>query len=236
MGDRARQNNSSDWWRPKYNLGFPQAIELTTSIAAPLLAGFSIALIGVVAQASEHFRFPGTCVLFLAFAAVMLLVCVQCGFWARQYLTTPSETKNWYDDIDYVTQADAIKSKQRGNAAGYQAWISRARWSYQFALLSLLLGVAVLLMPGFNPSGPHAPGSEQPILRWAASGILFAMVIFELFWVFGLSLERVTWLKERKIVKWAVLTWFYPVAAREQRTRRKERIPKDRQRAVRMEN
>lgn len=88
-------------------------MELTTSIAAPLLAGFSITLVGVVAQASEHFRFPGTCVMFLALSAVLLLVCVQCGFWARQYLTTPSETKNWYDDIDYVTQADTIKEAKR---------------------------------------------------------------------------------------------------------------------------
>ena len=60
-----------------------------SNTAAPLLGGFSIALIGVVAQATDHFRWPGVALLLLACASIAFIICVQTAFWARQYLVRP---------------------------------------------------------------------------------------------------------------------------------------------------
>jgi hypothetical protein len=196
-----------DWWRPSSNLGFPQAIELTASIAAPLLAGFSITLLGVVAQASDRFLLPGPSLLLLAAAAVMFAICVQCGFWARQYLATPSETKDWYDEETLNFQLESIKARQRKSAPVYLAWVNRTQRTYQVGLLCLLAGIATVLPPQLE-----GDGSEHAPWRWIAAALVVCAFLFELFWIFGLSVGRVGWLR-RRLVKLAVLWWFYPNAA-----------------------
>lgn len=43
-----------DWWRPVY-LGRPAASEAMATVAAPLLAAFSVTVIGVIAQDVDEF-------------------------------------------------------------------------------------------------------------------------------------------------------------------------------------
>jgi hypothetical protein len=68
-------------WSVPSPYGAPAAVDSLSTIAAPLLGGFSITLVGVVVQASEKFRFSSIALLLLTVAAVLLLLCVQCGFW-----------------------------------------------------------------------------------------------------------------------------------------------------------
>src|SRR3954452_12145240 len=87
------------WWRPTL-YGEPAAVDMISTIAAPVLAGFTVALIGVVAQAPANFRWPGIALLLLLLTAVLFVMCLQCGFWARQYLVSRDEAASWFDDFE----------------------------------------------------------------------------------------------------------------------------------------
>jgi hypothetical protein len=54
------------------------------TVAAPMLAGFTVTLIGVVAQADDRFRYPELSLLLLTLAAAALITCVQAGFWFQR--------------------------------------------------------------------------------------------------------------------------------------------------------
>jgi hypothetical protein len=62
----------------------PDGLGTMATIAAPMLAGFTIALAGVVAQAADKFRWPGVALLLLTISAVLLVTSVQAGFWSQR--------------------------------------------------------------------------------------------------------------------------------------------------------
>ena len=72
--------------------GDPAALDALSSVAAPLLAGGTLALLGVVVQQPSSLRWPGLALLLLVVAAVMLVTAVQCGFWAG---ATPPVPTRW---------------------------------------------------------------------------------------------------------------------------------------------
>ncbi len=199
-------------WRPRL-LGQPSASATRSGIATPLLAGFSITLLGVVAQQDDNFRQPGLSITLLAIAASLFIVSVQCGFWARQYLVTPSELESWHPEtaLNNPEYKRTRELQVRGGRA-FDTWEGRARNSYGLGLLALLLGVMVALAPDSN--------SPQPELRWTAAAVVALMVLFELFWIVGAYLKYCSQEKGRTrepILDW----WLSPVSAAEHRERRK---------------
>jgi hypothetical protein len=69
------------------------AADAMTGVAAPLLAGFTISLIGFVVASPERARWPGLSLLLLTLSALTLLLCVQAGFWARRYRPDPDNPR-----------------------------------------------------------------------------------------------------------------------------------------------
>ncbi len=199
------------WWRPAY-LGEPNATAARSSMATPLLAGFSITLLGVIAQQQDAFRQPGMSIFLLCLAAVAFVMSVQCGFWARQYLVTPSEILNWYPGrlLSDPELQQAREDQHRGGRA-YQMWERRAKTSYGVGLLGLLSGVCVALIPDAE--------AAQPGWRWAAAALASGMFLFELYWIFGarrkMKLDKAG--KRSRVLD----RWFSPVAALEDREARR---------------
>jgi hypothetical protein len=174
-----------------------------SNTAAPLLGGFSIALIGVVAQATDHFRWPGVALLLLACASIAFIICVQTAFWARQYLVRPDEVKGWYEFQRISPEKiEELRVAQAEFAEGYVPWTTRSKTFYSLANLFLIAGVAVVLMPTID-----GDGSEQAVWRWVATGAATAMFVFEIYWIVG---WRLIDSKNRVIRKLAQL-WFQPV-------------------------
>jgi uncharacterized membrane protein YdbT with pleckstrin-like domain len=68
---------------PPSPYGAPAAIEMMGSVAAPLLAGFSLTLLILVITNSDAFRWPGLVLVAFAVSAVTLISVVQFTFWAR---------------------------------------------------------------------------------------------------------------------------------------------------------
>jgi hypothetical protein len=113
------------------------------TVTLPLLAGFSITAVVVVSEDSTKFRWPGTTILVLAFAALVLIAAVQCAYHAHVYL-----------------------SKQDPNYNEGVTWAKRTRWFYDAGLLTLIAGLALIVAPN------GATGTDAD-LRWAAACLAF---------------------------------------------------------------
>lgn len=131
---------------------FRSWIDTVGTITLPLLAGFSITFVIVVSDDAANFLLPGAAILVLAFAAVVLIIAVQCAYHARVYLVE--------QDPDY----------KRG-----LRWARWTRRFYDAGLLALLAGLALVV-------APHSAAGIQAGLRWSAFGLAWAAFLGEVIW------------------------------------------------------
>jgi hypothetical protein len=147
------------------------------SVAAPLLAGFSLASVIVISDDAANFRWPGAAMLGLAIAAVMFIGAVQCAFNARQYIWSAADVLAWWPDMkENSPREERLRSEQDWAFRRWQAWTAWTSRSYELGILALLAALALALPP------QHAM-SAQGSLRWAASGVAFAACIGETIWI-----------------------------------------------------
>jgi MFS family permease len=106
------------WERP-VPYGYPETIQSAGMVVAPLLAGFTITLIGLVVDTSNQgIRYRDTALLILAGAVAALLTAVQCAYAARQFMVTPDEIEAWWPgvtnaaDPNEVTQWWELRAEQ----------------------------------------------------------------------------------------------------------------------------
>jgi len=123
------------------------------TVTLPLLAGFSITAVVVVSEDSTKFRWPGTTILVLAFAALVLIAAVQCAYHAHVYL-----------------------SKQDPNYNEGVTWAKWTRWFYDAGLLTLIAGLALIVAPN------GVTGTEAD-LRWAAAALACLAFLGEGIWL-----------------------------------------------------
>ena len=143
-------------------------------IAAPLLAGFSLTLVGVITSNAQNYRWPGAAITFLVIPAALLVACIQFGFRARSYLYSSADTQAWRPDF-YAKFSDVLRREQAGAIRQWNTWERRAGWSYNLAICILALGVALTVAP--------PAGAAQPGFRWAGSGVAVAAALGEAAWI-----------------------------------------------------
>ncbi len=184
-------------WSVPSPYGAPAAVETLSTIAAPLLAGFSITLAGVIMQASERFRYSSIALLLLTISAILLLLCVQCGFWARHYYTRPEEASAWWPDYEESTERRRMLfEEQHRSYPLFRLWSARARRTYSFGIVVLLLGIMVSLMP--------TGAGWQTQVRWGAVIVVGLAALGELLWLASASQRTGKWLPR------SVAGWFNP--------------------------
>jgi hypothetical protein len=127
-------------------------IDSVGTTTLPLLAGFSITFVIVVSDDAANFLLPGAAILVLAFAAVVLIVAVQCAYHARVYLSEQDP--------------------------GYKRGLDWAKWTRRFydaGLFALLVGLALIV-------APHRATGIQAGFRWSAFGLACAACLGEVIW------------------------------------------------------
>lgn len=150
-------------------------------MAAPLLAGFSFTLIGVIAQAPTYVKWPGATMGFLTLAAGLLMFAVQAGFFARQMYWTRADLLAWFSEPPTGEFDVAYGDMNRRQAAVWKTWIDRTRRSYNAGICVLAVGVALLLAPP-DTYGDQALSRLEEALRWTAAGLAGLMGLAELEW------------------------------------------------------
>jgi hypothetical protein len=163
------------FWLTPTKYGAAEAVMSMGTIAAPLLAGFSLAaFVLVLALSANDVRYGDVAALLFLLAAVFLVLAVQATFWARENLVTPDQLKEWWPDADEPYRVKQLKDEQAEHAAGFKTWGWRARTAYDLGLLCLLAGLTVLAIP---------PASANPPARWVAVGVGAIAFALESIWV-----------------------------------------------------
>lgn len=164
----------SGWAKPA-PFGAPAAVQSLSGTAAPLLAGFCLTVVTLIIQQPGQFRFPGATLLLLSGAIVLLLTCVQCGFWARQYFASPDEAASWFPDYDTSRERqDKVQEEQRNNYAFYLRWANRARLTYAAGIVAVYCALAASLVPTSE--------ADDVRLRGVAALVFALAAVAEILW------------------------------------------------------
>ncbi len=183
---------SAPRWEIPYPPGALVAVETMGTVAAPLLAGFSITLALFVVQAHGSLHWPNVALVLLVVAALTLLGALQATFWARYYSATPPELAGWWEaSLNNPDRLRAVQDEQRILISGQRTWARRARLSYNVGLISLLLAFPVVLVPagGLANAG---------FMRCAAILLAFLGFLVEAAWIAGAESPRCTALWRRR--------------------------------------
>jgi len=166
-------------WVTPYLYGEAEALNSMGTIAAPLLAGFSLAaMVSTLTIAKTQARWPDAAFLLFLLAAVLFVATVQAMFWARGYQTSPQQIKEWWPDAEDTERKEQMRRDQKLHADGFRMWSNRARVTYSAALLCLLAALTSLAVP------PESYG-QASVLRWLAVAIGVVAFIAETFWIIG---------------------------------------------------
>jgi hypothetical protein len=156
-------------WKPIFPYGYTSAVEAYGAVAASLLAGFSVSLIGLVLASASSIRWSDTALLLLAVATVLFIAAMQFSQWARQFAVTPDEIRMWqpeYEDWRLYAEQWVLR-------AGFTIWNKRFRDSFRLGVLAFLAGISTILVP---PDPVSAA-------RWGAIGIAAAGLVAEALWI-----------------------------------------------------
>ena len=164
------------YWSPPGYYGHGEATQTIGSVAAPLLAGFGVAMIGLILTAAPQLlRWPEWVMVPLAVSVALLLACVQFSFRARRRWSTPSEIEQWWPDATEGYRQKRMRDEQRADKGAFDRWTKLARWTYDLGIVALLIALSLLLAP--------APGSEGPNERWFTVGIFAVCALGEAAWI-----------------------------------------------------
>ena len=158
-------------------------MEALTGTAAPLLAGFSLTLLGVIAQAPASFLWPGAAMTVLCVVVALLVACVQFGFRARSYLYTRADLEAWIPGPHNQRYEDAFARQQRADWANWLKWHGKARFTYNSAIVLLAIGLALVIAP---PTAYPVPGNltgAERIIRWVGAAFALPAAAGELWWI-----------------------------------------------------
>jgi hypothetical protein len=169
-----------EFWPTPRRYGAAEALVSMGTIAAPLLAGFSLAgFLQVLALSTNDVRWRDAPLLLLMLAALLLIGSVQATFWARQFQVTPGDLKDWWPDWQQPYRIRMIGRELADHNAGFRRWANLARTSYELGLLALISALTVLAVPPQSATGP---------LRWIAAAAGVIAFCAELCW--GLVSQR----------------------------------------------
>jgi hypothetical protein len=160
--------------------GSGPAYQAVGEVASPLLAGFSVTLIGVIAQSPASMRWPGFSLTLLTLAAAFLLAAVQCGFHARQRFWTREDLLAWY--IELTPASDRAFAKEHQLDTGvWDRWVKRTRRFYNLGICTLAAAVATVVAPPHD-SKDYPVSLNEEVWRWIATSLAVLCLLIEVAW------------------------------------------------------
>jgi MFS family permease len=174
-------------WRFPGPLGTVDAKRAVGTVAAPLLAGFSLTTIGVLLTAGTIPERDWGITIFVV-AAVMFVFCMQFTYMGLMYAASPSERVDWMPRVpgrepDEAAYANAGKVQEK-DLKLQNRYFTRVGTLYNFGILAYTTGLALILVP-----------RTWTIPRGIALAILAGAFVLEAIWtITDLIGHRVQWL------------------------------------------
>jgi hypothetical protein len=168
--------NTSPRWEVPPTYGYAAAVESMGSVAAPVLAGFSLAVAVFLVEGHETAGWTSAALILLVFAALAFIAAMQFTFHARRFAVTPPEIEMWWPDADNADRRTQLSREQRGDYARHRSWATWAGRAYDAGMVAFLLGTTAALMP----PGGLADASAGRILVCAFGAV---GVVAEIAWI-----------------------------------------------------
>ncbi|MEH6373230.1 hypothetical protein V7793_02545 [Streptomyces sp. KLMMK] len=171
MTERHAATENPFSWRKPAPLGWPVASDEMLTIAAPLLAGASITLLGVVIEQRDVFRWADPLLLALVLTVIFMIVAMVWGVGARGHLYSRNDLQDWWGPLDMLPpelNEELIREQQ----SQFARWLKGIR----LAMRCFNLGLVLLAVSGILALIP--PDHEAtPVWRWTAAGAVAATVV-----------------------------------------------------------
>jgi hypothetical protein len=162
-------------WEPPFPLGSASAVlDTAAAVGTPIMAGFTVTLIGLVVTTPLSVRYPGLALALLTAAALALIAAIEFAFFARQWDVTPAQIAEWLPGTPLHRQM----MWQRMHRKGFTTWAARFSRFQRFGVLLLLAGISFVLVP----AGPIGAG------RALAIGIAGVGFVAEVIWIAATTL------------------------------------------------
>ncbi|ROO59055.1 hypothetical protein EDC02_0840 [Micromonospora sp. Llam0] len=179
------QGKAETIWTGPGDFGQPAAYDAKTGVAAPLLAGFSLALLGVVAQAPTSFRWPGATLTTLVVVCAVLVMCVQFGFRGRAVLYSKADVEAWgrLTTVLAPPAEQRLRARvQRNDMLRWRRWHRRTQLSYNAGIALLFIAIALALAPPESYGGNTPLSAGEAAWRWAGTGLAGCVSLAEIIW------------------------------------------------------
>jgi len=181
-GDRAPGK-----WTVEDPEGYYDAIQITGTMVAPILAGFTFAILVLVLvppakNQVDPLRWRDQVLALLVFSALFLIISTQAAITARTTLVKPDELRAWHPShIDAEDRpTEWLAARQKALARHTAAASTACRHTYNAGTLLLFTAIAVLLVP---------PSPVDSARRAALAAAVIAVAI-EATWLTGISLRE----------------------------------------------
>ena len=177
-------------WQYTHPLGTVDANRAMGTVAAPLLAGFTLTTIVVLLTMSSMKNMPlyDWGVTFFVVAAVLFIFAVQFTFMGLMYAVSPSERIEWLPRLSGQEPDDEAYARaakiQAMDLVLQKRYFTRAASSYGLGILSYTVGLGLIITPN--------DWTIPRVISLAALAIAFAL---EVIWYdSSLLAHRVQWL------------------------------------------
>jgi hypothetical protein len=134
--------------------GYYDAIQVTGTTVAPILAGFVFAILALVlvppgGSNPDPLRWRDPVLALLVTSALLLIISTQTAIRARSTLVKPDELRAWYPDMFESSGLPKtwLKERQKGLDKRTHSASTLCRHTYNAGTLLLFTAIAVLLVP-----------------------------------------------------------------------------------------
>jgi hypothetical protein len=155
------RDRSHEVWLKDEPLNYSSSLIEYSRVAAPLLAGFSLAAVVELAGGSRGLRGDIALVAFTA-AACLLVFAIQTALVASIYQTPPADRMAWWPEAqsDRHTLARLRSDQWRDGLTARRIGV-RVRWLFNLGIIGFLSGLIAVLVPasgGWNAARVGAIG------------------------------------------------------------------------------
>ena len=172
-------------WQVEYPLGRTDSMRALGTVAAPLLAGFDLATLTLLATADKPPRLASLAMAAVTIGAVLFLFSLQITCSGLLFAANPSEREGWVGELGASASSARLVEAQRKDLWLARRYFRRARWTYDLGLLATLVGIAAIV----------APGPDSSAGGWIATTAVCTGTILELIWIIGSHTRlRARWL------------------------------------------
>jgi MFS family permease len=158
--------------------GASAAVNAVGTVAAPLLAGFSLTFVGQLLGGQSGPRWPDLTLLLLIIAGLAFIGSLQCALRARQWDATPKDISDWWPNSESDKDLQIVLYQQQAMLKGtHEVWATISILFFHTGIISLFVAMATLLVPS-NGSTITPLRTISIILIASAAVVEFGWMLF----------------------------------------------------------